>query len=84
MWHAPLYKANASILSAGEAAGYRYVDTVVASDNVETLIEKIVPATYDGMIIPVCVGTDTQKIDLLISSLLDSGCTIVDVREFIE
>ena len=84
LWHAPLYKANASILSAGEAAGYRYVDTVVASDNVETLIEKIVPATYDGMIIPVCVGTDTQKIDLLISSLLDSGCTIVDVREFIE
>lgn len=84
LWHAPSYRANKTILAAGEKAGYRYVDAVVSEESVETLIEKVVPSVYDGMIIPVCVGTDTQKIDLLISSLLDSGCTIVDVRDLIE
>ncbi len=84
LWHSPFYRINSSILSAGEGAGYRYVDALGSELSLPEIIEKVVPFAYDGMVIPINVGWDTQKITLLISSLLDSGCTIVDVRDFLD
>lgn len=53
------------------------------------LIDKIVLSLEDGMVIPVNAGKGegTRKdylyehLDLLIASILDSGCQIVDIRE---
>ncbi|MCR5218255.1 polysaccharide deacetylase family protein [Treponema sp.] len=54
------------------------------------LIDQITASLYDGMVISISTGKSKgsrkdylyENIDLLISAILDSGCTIVDAAQF--
>ncbi|MGN0729232.1 polysaccharide deacetylase family protein [Treponema sp.] len=104
-WHAPFYHSTSLMKNAGAEAGYNYVEAFTkfsdrisfeqaeksgakyssASELVNLLSENL----YDGIVIPVSIGTIGgtrrdylyEKLDLLISAILEDGYEIVLVKD---
>ena len=84
LWHAPFYSVNPQIKEYGKEAGYVYVDSSTNKllkkySDTDELLDAYVNQCFDGMVINIKVGKSSQNmyknLDLLISSLLDSGAT---------
>ncbi len=97
LWHAPFYSADAALIAAGQASGYRYVDAasqyfdkrILQVLGTSNYIDACVSLLYDGMILPFTVGAADGDIlyehfDLFLAALLDSGCEIVGLESLLD
>ena len=104
-WHAPFYHSNQLMKTAGTEAGYNYVevfnkfnDRITFEEskesgkeylNASSLVDSFAENLYDGIVIPVSIGTMDgtrrdylyEKLDLLISSILENGYEIVSLKD---
>lgn len=85
LWHAPFYKSNALIRSAGAKAGYNYIDFPLDISALDSKGGKAI----ESKIIPITVGVKSEtdknefyrKLELLINSLFEADYEIVSVGE---
>ncbi|MBQ2313825.1 MAG: polysaccharide deacetylase family protein [Treponema sp.] len=97
LWHAPSYQADRTLVAAGQASGYRYVDAasnyfdkrILQSLGTSNYIDACISMLYDGMILPFTVGNATgdvlyEHFDLFLAALLDSGCEIVGIESLLD